>query len=81
MDINTFDVIEAAGSKWNFQKYTPGLVGGHCIGVDPYYLLHKAREVGYHPRVIAAGRATNDMMGAHIAKKIIKEITLPTLWE
>jgi UDP-N-acetyl-D-galactosamine dehydrogenase len=74
MEINTFDVIEAAGTKWNFLKFTPGLVGGHCIGVDPYYLTHKAREIGFHPRVISAGRFTNDMMGAHIAKKAIKKL-------
>lgn len=74
LGINTFDVIEAAGTKWNFLKFTPGLVGGHCIGVDPYYLTHKAREIGFHPRVISAGRFTNDMMGAHIAKKAIKKL-------
>jgi len=74
MGINTFDVIEAAGTKWNFLKFTPGLVGGHCIGVDPYYLTHKAREIGFHPRVISAGRFTNDMMGAHIAKTAIKKL-------
>ena len=74
MDINTFDVIEAAGTKWNFLKFSPGLVGGHCIGVDPYYLTHRATEVGIHPRVIAAGRFTNDMMGAHIAKVCIKKL-------
>lgn len=72
--INTYDVIEAAGTKWNFHKYTPGLVGGHCIGVDPYYLLHKAEAVGIHPRVIAAGRYTNDSMAAHIAQKAIKRL-------
>ena len=74
MGINTYDVIEAAGTKWNFLKFTPGLVGGHCIGVDPYYLTHKAREIGFHPRVISAGRFTNDMMGAHIAKTAIKKL-------
>lgn len=72
--INTFDVIEAAGTKWNFHKYTPGLVGGHCIGVDPYYLLHKAESLGIHPRVIAAGRFTNDSMAEHIAQKAIKRL-------
>lgn len=72
--INTFDVIEAAGTKWNFHKYTPGLVGGHCIGVDPYYLVHKAEKLGIHPRVIAAGRYTNDSMGAHIAQTAIKKL-------
>lgn len=74
MGINTYDVIEAAGTKWNFHKYTPGLVGGHCIGVDPYYLLHKAEALGIHPRVIAAGRYTNDSMAAHIAQKAIKKL-------
>ena len=72
--INTFDVIDAAGTKWNFHKYTPGLVGGHCIGVDPYYLVHKAERLGLHPRVIAAGRYTNDNMPAHIASKAIKKL-------
>lgn len=72
--ISTFDVIEAAGTKWNFHKYTPGLVGGHCIGVDPYYLLHKAESLGIHPRVIAAGRFTNDSMAEHIAQKAIKRL-------
>ncbi len=74
MNINTYDVIEAAGTKWNFLKFSPGLVGGHCIGVDPYYLTYKAAELGLHPRVIAAGRFTNDMMGAHIAKVAIKKL-------
>ncbi len=74
MNINTYDVIEAAGTKWNFLKFSPGLVGGHCIGVDPYYLTYKATELGLHPRVIAAGRFTNDMMGAHIAKIAIKKL-------
>ncbi len=74
MGINTFDVIEAAGTKWNFHKYTPGLVGGHCIGVDPYYLLHKAEALGLHPRVIAAGRYTNDSMAAYIAQRAIKRV-------
>ncbi len=74
MNINTYDVIEAAGTKWNFLKFSPGLVGGHCIGVDPYYLTYKATELGLHPRVIAAGRYTNDMMGAHIAKVAIKKL-------
>lgn len=74
LGINTYDVIEAAGTKWNFLKFSPGLVGGHCIGVDPYYLTYKATELGLHPRVIAAGRFTNDMMGAHIAKVAIKKL-------
>ncbi len=74
MNINTYDVIEAAGTKWNFLKFYPGLVGGHCIGVDPYYLTYRATELGIHPRVIAAGRFTNDMMGAHIAKVCIQKL-------
>lgn len=74
MNINTYDVIEAAGTKWNFLKFYPGLVGGHCIGVDPYYLTYRATQLGIHPRVIAAGRFTNDMMGAHIAKVSIKKL-------
>lgn len=74
LNINTYDVIEAAGTKWNFLKFSPGLVGGHCIGVDPYYLTYKATELGLHPRVIAAGRFTNDMMGAHIAKVALKKL-------
>ncbi len=72
--ISTFDVIEAAGTKWNFHKYSPGLVGGHCIGVDPYYLVHKAEKLGLHPRVIAAGRYTNDNMASHIASTAIKKL-------
>ena len=72
MGIDTNDVIEAAGSKWNFIKYKPGLVGGHCIGVDPYYLTYKAKEVGYHPEVILAGRRINDNMGVHVANKVVK---------
>lgn len=74
MDINTFDVLEAAGTKWNFQKFFPGLVGGHCIGVDPYYLVHKAKELKYHPQIINAGRFINDSMGGYIGKKIVKQI-------
>jgi UDP-N-acetyl-D-galactosamine dehydrogenase len=72
MDINTFDVLEAAGTKWNFLKFTPGLVGGHCIGVDPYYLTYKSSEIGYHSKVILAGRQTNDSMGAYVAKETVK---------
>jgi len=72
MNINTLDVIEAASTKWNFVKMTPGLVGGHCIGVDPYYLTFKAQELGYHPEVILAGRRINDAMGAYIAQQTIK---------
>lgn len=72
MGLNTQDVLEAAGTKWNFHKYTPGLVGGHCIPVDPYYLVYKARELGYHPQVILAGRAVNDYMPRHVAELAIK---------
>ena len=72
MGLNTRDVLEAAGTKWNFHKYTPGLVGGHCIPVDPYYLVYKARELGYHPQVILAGRAVNDYMPRHVAELAIK---------
>lgn len=75
MNINTYDVLEAAGTKWNFLKFSPGLVGGHCIGVDPYYLTYKAKEVGYHAKVIIAGRETNDSMGPYVAQKVIKMIT------
>lgn len=70
--IDTNDVIEAAGTKWNFLKYKPGLVGGHCIGVDPYYLAHKAESLGYHPQVILSGRRVNDKMGAFVADKVVK---------
>ncbi|GAA4320956.1 nucleotide sugar dehydrogenase [Compostibacter hankyongensis] len=70
--IDTTDVIEAAGTKWNFLKYKPGLVGGHCIGVDPYYLAHKAQALGYHPQVILSGRRVNDNMGMFVASKVIK---------
>ena len=72
MDIRTADVLEAARTKWNFLPFTPGLVGGHCIGVDPYYLTAKAEELGYHPEVILSGRRINDGMGAFIAQKLIK---------
>ena len=72
MGIDTSDVIEAAGTKWNFLKYRPGLVGGHCIGVDPYYLAHKAESLGYHPQVILSGRRVNDMMGMFVANKVVK---------
>lgn len=70
--IDTNDVLEAAGTKWNFLKFKPGLVGGHCIGVDPYYLAQKAQEVGYHPEIILAGRRLNDGMGAYIAHEVVK---------
>jgi UDP-N-acetyl-D-galactosamine dehydrogenase len=72
LDIDTLDVLEAAGSKWNFLPFRPGLVGGHCIGVDPYYLTHKAEEVGYHPQVILAGRRINDNMARYVARNTIK---------
>lgn len=72
LGIDTNDVIEAAGTKWNFLKYKPGLVGGHCIGVDPYYLTYKAQSVGYHPQVILSGRRVNDNMGSFIASKVVK---------
>ncbi|TAH25407.1 MAG: nucleotide sugar dehydrogenase [Cytophagales bacterium] len=72
MGINTHDVLEAAATKWNFQAFSPGLVGGHCIGVDPYYLTYKAKKVGYNPNVILSGRYVNDGMGAHVAKKTMQ---------
>ena len=72
LDINTHDVLEAAGTKWNFLPFKPGLVGGHCIGVDPYYLAQKAQENGYHPEIILAGRRINDGMGEYVASQIIK---------
>jgi len=72
LDINTNDVLEAAGTKWNFLPFRPGLVGGHCIGVDPYYLTHKAQEVGYNPEIILAGRRLNDNMGIYVANQVIK---------
>jgi UDP-N-acetyl-D-glucosamine/UDP-N-acetyl-D-galactosamine dehydrogenase len=72
MGIDTHEVLEAAGTKWNFLPFKPGLVGGHCIGVDPYYLTYKAESIGYHPEVILAGRRINDNMGSHIASAVIK---------
>ncbi|MFC5270839.1 nucleotide sugar dehydrogenase [Adhaeribacter terreus] len=72
LNINTYEVLEAAGTKWNFLKFSPGLVGGHCIGVDPYYLTYKAKELGYDAKVILSGRTTNDNMGAYIAKKAVQ---------
>ena len=72
MDLDTNDVIEAAATKWNFLPFKPGLVGGHCIGVDPYYLTHKAESLGYHPAVVSSGRKVNDEMGVFVASKIIK---------
>jgi UDP-N-acetyl-D-galactosamine dehydrogenase len=74
MKINTYDVLEAAGTKWNFLKFQPGLVGGHCIGVDPYYLTYKAKEFGYHAQIINSGRFVNDSMGGYIAKQTVKRI-------
>ena len=72
MGIDTHEVLEAAGTKWNFLKFKPGLVGGHCIGVDPFYLAQKAQELGYHPEIILAGRRLNDSMGKHVATEVIK---------
>jgi len=74
MEINTYEVLEAAGTKWNFLKFYPGLVGGHCIGVDPYYLTYKAKEYGYHSQIINSGRFVNDSMGAYVAKQTVKQI-------
>ena len=74
MGINTFEVLEAAGTKWNFLKFMPGLVGGHCIGVDPYYLTYKAQELGYHSQVINSGRYVNDSMGFWVAKQTVKKL-------
>lgn len=74
MNINTHEVLEAAGTKWNFLRFYPGLVGGHCIGVDPYYLTYKAKEFGYHAQIINAGRFINDSMGAYLAKQTIKRL-------
>lgn len=72
MDINTHDILEAAGTKWNFLPFKPGLVGGHCIGVDPYYLAQKAQEFGYHPEIILSGRRLNDSMGEYVASEVVK---------
>jgi UDP-N-acetyl-D-galactosamine dehydrogenase len=72
--IDTLEVLKAAGTKWNFLPFRPGLVGGHCIGVDPYYLTHKAEMLGYHPEVILAGRRINDNMGKYIAEQTIKQM-------
>ena len=74
MNIDTQAVLDAAGSKWNFLPFKPGLVGGHCIGVDPYYLTYKADSIGYHPKIILAGREINDNMGAHVASELVKEL-------
>ncbi len=75
LEIDTSEVLAAANTKWNFLPFTPGLVGGHCIGVDPYYLTHKAQAVGYHPEVILAGRRINDHMSTHIADRVVKLMT------
>ena len=72
MNVNTHDVLAAAGTKWNFLPFKPGLVGGHCIGVDPYYLAQKAQELGYNPEIILAGRRVNDGMGAYVASEVVK---------
>src|SRR4029079_19536837 len=74
LEIDTQAVLEAAGTKWNFLNFKPGLVGGHCIGVDPYYLEQKAQEVGYHPEIILAGRRLNDGMGAYVADQVVKQM-------
>lgn len=75
MGIDSEEVLQAAGTKWNFLPFRPGLVGGHCIGVDPYYLTHKAQEIGYHPEIILAGRRLNDSMGPYVASQMIKSLT------
>lgn len=75
LNIDTLEVLEAAGTKWNFLPFRPGLVGGHCISVDPYYLTHKAQEIGYNPEIILAGRRINDGMGAYVAERVIKSLT------
>jgi len=74
MGINTYEVLEAAGTKWNFLNFRPGLVGGHCIGVDPYYLTHKAKQLGYHAQIINSGRFVNDSMGGYVAKQTVKKM-------
>jgi len=74
MNINIYDVLDAAGTKWNFLNFSPGLVGGHCIGIDPYYLTYKAEEYRYHARVINAGRYINDSMGFYVAKQTVKKL-------
>jgi UDP-N-acetyl-D-galactosamine dehydrogenase len=75
LGLNTLEVLEAAGSKWNFLPFRPGLVGGHCIGVDPYYLTHKAQEIGHHPEIILAGRRINDGMGEYVVQRLVKLMT------
>jgi UDP-N-acetyl-D-galactosamine dehydrogenase len=74
MNIDTQSVLEAAGSKWNFLPFKPGLVGGHCIGVDPYYLTYKAESIGYYPKIILAGRELNDNMGNYVAEELVKKM-------
>src|SRR5208282_915630 len=74
--IDTLEVLEAAGTKWNFLPFRPGLVGGHCIGVDPYYLTYMAEKNGYHPQVILAGRRINDSMGKYVAEQTVKKLIL-----
>ena len=74
MNINTYDVLEAAGTKWNFLNFKPGLVGGHCIGVDPYYLTHKAKKLGYHAQIINSGRSVNDSMGSYVGRTVAKKV-------
>ena len=74
MNIDTEAVLDDAGSKWNFLPFKPGLVGGHCIGVDPYYLMYKAKNIGYHPKVIAAGRELNDKMSGHVVSQLITKM-------
>ena len=74
MNINTYDVLEAAGTKWNFLNFKPGLVGGHCIGVDPYYLTHKAKKLGYHAQIINSGRSVNDSMGSYVGRIVAKKV-------
>ena len=78
LGIDTLEVLEAAGTKWNFLPFRPGLVGGHCIGVDPYYLTHKAQRVGYHPEMILAGRRLNDGMGAYVVSQLVKKYAYKT---
>jgi len=79
LGIDTHAVLEAAGTKWNFLPFKPGLVGGHCIGVDPYYLAQKAQEVGYHPEIILAGRRLNDSMGEYVASQVVK-LMIKKVW-
>ncbi|WP_338260634.1 UDP binding domain-containing protein, partial [Escherichia coli] len=74
LNIDTEEVLKAAGTKWNFLSFKPGLVGGHCIGVDPYYLTHKAQSIGYNPEVILSGRRINDAMGEYVASQLVKKM-------